>query len=398
MVKVIPAKWQEKTIGDIADFQGGSQPPLETFSNLKKEGYVRLIQIRDYKTDKYKTYIPQQLAKRFCSKDDIMIGRYGPPIFQILKGLDGAYNVALIKVIPKNIDKDFLYYTLSRKDLFEYIDQLSQRSSGQTGVDLEKLKEFDIVVPPLQEQRKIAIFLLDIDALISKFEQLVKKYQALKQACLQHMFPREGQTEPDVRLPGFADPWEQRKISDIAEVVGGGTPSTAIPDYWDGDIDWYAPAEIGEQIFVNGSIRKITEKGLKNSSAKLLPAEKTVLFTSRAGIGNMAILQRPGTTNQGFQSLVCHDDIEPYFVFSMGKTIKQQAERVASGSTFTEISGKKLGELKFMFPKQAEQKKIGAFFATFDRTITLHQRACEKYKKIKQGMMEELLSGKIRLV
>jgi len=398
MVKVIPAKWQEKTIGDIADFQGGSQPPLETFSNLKKEGYVRLIQIRDYKTDKYKTYIPQQLAKRFCSKDDIMIGRYGPPIFQILKGIDGAYNVALIKVIPKNIDKDFLYYTLSRKDLFEYIDQLSQRSSGQTGVDLEKLKEFDIVVPPLQEQRKIAIFLLDIDALISKFEQLVKKYQALKQACLQHMFPREGQTEPDVRLPGFADPWEQRKISDIAEVVGGGTPSTAIPDYWDGDIDWYAPAEIGEQIFVNGSIRKITEKGLKNSSAKLLPAEKTVLFTSRAGIGNMAILQRPGTTNQGFQSLVCHDDIEPYFVFSMGKTIKQQAERVASGSTFTEISGKKLGELKFMFPKQAEQKKIGAFFATFDRTITLHQRACEKYKKIKQGMMEELLSGKIRLV
>ena len=98
--------------------------------------------------------------------------------------------------------------------------------------------------------------------------------------------------------------WEQRKLSGIAEIVGGGTPSTSNSDYWNGDIDWYAPAEIGEKIFANGSIRKITKDGLTHSSAKILPANKTVLFTSRAGIGNMAILQRSAATNQGFQSLV----------------------------------------------------------------------------------------------
>lgn len=168
--------------------------------------------------------------------------------------------------------------------------------------------------------------------------------------------------------------WEQRKLSDVAEIIGGGTPSTSNPEYWDGDIDWYAPAEIGEQIFANGSIRKITKNGLTHSSAKILPANKTILFTSRAGIGNVAILQRSAATNQGFQSLVCHDDIDPYFVFSMGDSIKTKAERVAAGSTFAEISGKKLGDLDFMFPSTDEQIALGAYFKSLDHFITLHQR------------------------
>ena len=127
--------WKQVTLGDIALFQGGSQPPLSVFSSQKKAGYIRLVQIRDYKTDKYATYIPEKLAKRFCKQDDIMIGRYGPPIFQILRGIEGAYNVALIKALPQGVDKEFLYHTLKREDLFEYIDLLSRRTSGQTGVD-----------------------------------------------------------------------------------------------------------------------------------------------------------------------------------------------------------------------------------------------------------------------
>ena len=193
---------------------------------------------------------------------------------------------------------------------------------------------------------------------------------------------------PRIRFKGFTDDWEQRKLADVAEIIGGGTPSTSNPDYWDGDIDWYAPAEIGEQIFAYGSVRKITKEGLIHSSAKILPAHKTVLFTSRAGIGNMAILKRPAATNQGFQSLVCHDDIDPYFMFSMGNSIKAKAERVAAGSTFAEISGKKLGELEFMFPDTGEQKAIGVYFKNLDHLITLHQRKYEKLQIIKKSMLE----------
>ena len=140
--------------------------------------------------------------------------------------------------------------------------------------------------------------------------------------------------------------WEQRKLSEVSEIVGGGTPSTSNPEYWDGDIDWYAPAEINGQIYVDGSERKITKLGLEKSSAKILPAGKTVLFTSRAGIGKTAILRHSGATNQGFQSMILNDDINPYFVLSMTDDIKEKAERIASGSTFAEISGKMLPEMR----------------------------------------------------
>ena len=107
----------------------------------------------------------------------------------------------------------------------------------------------------------------------------------------------------------------------------------------------YAPAEIGEKIYVDSSERKITKLGLEKSSAKILPAHKTVLFTSRAGIGNTAILLTPAATNQGFQSMVLHDDINPYFVFSMTDMIKGKAERVGVRTYNYDLKGGKLVNL-----------------------------------------------------
>ena len=176
----------------------------------------------------------------------------------------------------------------------------------------------------------------------------------------------------------FCFSWEQRKLFDLAEIIGGGTPDTNNPAYWDGDIDWYAPAEMEGQRYATSSVRKITELGLQKSSAKVLPAYKTVLFTSRAGIGKMAILQRPAATNQGFQSLVLRDGTDPYFIYSMGDQIKDMAEGVASGSTFLEISGRMLGSLEVMVPPLDEQKEIASFFRGIDDLITLHQRKAAK--------------------
>lgn len=171
-----------------------------------------------------------------------------------------------------------------------------------------------------------------------------------------------------------ASAWEQRKLGEIADIIGGGTPSTNISEYWDGDIDWYAPAEMEGQRYAVGSTRKITELGLQKSSARILPADKTVLFTSRAGIGKMAILQHSAATNQGFQSLVLRDGYNPYFVYSMGDQIKEKAESVASGSTFLEISGRMLGSLEIMVPSLPEQDQIADCFRQLDNLITLHQR------------------------
>jgi type I restriction enzyme S subunit len=163
-------------------------------------------------------------------------------------------------------------------------------------------------------------------------------------------------------------------LGDVADIVGGGTPSTSINEYWGGDIDWYAPAEIGEQIFLVGSLKKISDLGFQNSSTKMLPAG-SVLFTSRAGIGNTAILTQQSTTNQGFQSIVPHkNELDSYFIFSRTHELKQYGETVGAGSTFLEVSGKQMARMPILMPTIHEQIQIGEFFTHLDNLITLHQR------------------------
>ena len=231
-----------------------------------------------------------------------------------------------------------------------------------------------IQCPVLEEQELIALFFDRLDTLITLHQRKYDKLCVLKKSMLDKMFPKGGSLYPEIRFAGFTDPWEQRKLGDVATIVGGGTPSTNNDAYWDGDIDWYSPAELGEQVYADRSARRITQAGYDSCSATLLPAGKTILFTSRAGIGNTAILRRSACTNQGFQSLVVNDDTDVYFVYSMTDRIKNFAEQKASGSTFLEISGKGLAAGEFAFPSKDEQTAIGSMFKQLDHLITLHQR------------------------
>ena len=200
---------------------------------------------------------------------------------------------------------------------------------------------------------------------------------------------------PNVRFKGFTEDWEQRKLGELAEIVGGGTPSTSVESYWDGDIDWYAPAEIGEQIYLKSSQRKITEEGLNKSSAKVLPVG-TVLFTSRAGIGKTAILLKEGCTNQGFQSIVPNKDkLDSYFIFTRSEELKRYGETVGAGSTFVEVSGKQMANMELMMPTTMdEQQQIGEYFQSLDHLITLHQQKCDETKEFKKYMLQNMFPQK----
>ena len=190
--------------------------------------------------------------------------------------------------------------------------------------------------------------------------------------------------KPQYKCINYIPAWEQRELVDIAEIVGGGTPDTNNSNYWDGDIDWYAPAELGNNIYAESSTRKITQAGFDSCSTKMLPADKTILFTSRAGIGNTAILRHSACTNQGFQSLVI-GDADVYFVYSMSERIKKWAEEKASGSTFLEISGRQLETMPVNLPSLVEQQAIGSFFSHLDDLITLHQRKRQWLKWLDEG-------------
>ncbi|MEI8603704.1 restriction endonuclease subunit S [Pseudoalteromonas sp. B160] len=181
--------WPVVKLGDVVKFIGGSQPPKSTFKYEPMEGYIRLLQIRDYKSNNNLTFIPESSTKKFCSKKDIMIGRYGPPVFQILRGLEGAYNVALMKAEPsKSVDRDYLFYFLRQDTLFRLIDGLSQRTAGQSGIDMDALKSYPMLLPPLDEQKRIAAILDKADAIRRKRQQAIRLVDDFLRSVFLDMF------------------------------------------------------------------------------------------------------------------------------------------------------------------------------------------------------------------
>ena len=191
--------------------------------------------------------------------------------------------------------------------------------------------------------------------------------------------------EPSLRFTGFYENWHEKYIKDVADVIGGGTPDTTKLEYWNGNIQWFTPTEIGHNKYVNKSKRTITEKGLKNSSAKLLPP-KTILLTSRATIGECSIIEKECATNQGFQSLVPNSLINNEFCYYLINTKKKELLRKASGSTFLEISNSEIKQIKCKFPSLLEQQKIATFLSLMDTRIEKQRQLVESLKKYKRGL------------
>ena len=272
----------------------------------------------------------------------------------------------------EKIDSYYLAYMLRSESAREKIILLAQGIS-RYNISKNKVMEIAVSLPSLDEQKLIGQYFRQLDNLITLHQ---------RQPFLH--------SPPDISLivqltpPFYTFSWEQRKLGNIADIVGGGTPSTGNQSYWDGDIDWYAPAEIADQIYANSSQKKITGLGYENSSAKMLPPG-TVLFTSRAGIGKTAILTRKGCTNQGFQSIVPHrGELDSYFIFSRTEELKRYGELVGAGSTFVEVSGKQMAVMELMMPPtMREQQTIGGFFQQLDHLITLHQRQTIVYAVIR---------------
>ena len=152
-----PKQFERQPLSGIIKFIGGSQPPKSTFVYEGGKDVVRLVQIRDFRTDEYKTYVPKNLAKRPFTEDDVMIGRYGPPVFQILRGLSGTYNVALMKAQPlEGVTKDFVYFLLKEPRLHNYVVSNSERTAGQSGVNLELLNKYPAYKPPTEVQHEFS--------------------------------------------------------------------------------------------------------------------------------------------------------------------------------------------------------------------------------------------------
>ncbi|WRG83975.1 restriction endonuclease subunit S [Helicobacter pylori] len=190
--------------------------------------------------------------------------------------------------------------------------------------------------------------------------------------------------------------WQRVRLGDVAEIIGGGTPSTQITSFWNGSINWFTPTEIGITKYVYKSQRTITPLGLKKSSTKLLPIG-TILLTSRASIGDCAILKVVATTNQGFQSLIPLEKINNEFLYYLILTLKNKLLKLASGSTFLEVSPNKIKNLLIPLPPLNEQIAIANILSDLDRYLYSLDALILKKESVKKALSFELLSQRKRL-
>ncbi|WP_291765854.1 restriction endonuclease subunit S [Blautia sp.] len=409
MVKI--SGWESKTLGTLINegkivIQTG---PFGTVLSAKefvkygipvvavreiREGYIQIFD--ETPCVSMETY--NRLSKYNLATNDLVFARKGnverSALIPLTKtkyflGSDGI----CLRVITKNLLPQYLFYAIQSNTVRSF---LIQNAYGTTmaGLNEKILSSIPLFLPvDIDEQSAIAETFSDIDRLISSLQKLIEKKKAIKQGAMQELLTGKK------RLPGFSGEWSKQQLGDICNIVNGGTPSTSIAEFWNGKILWCTPTDITscstKYIYITES--KITESGLKASSATLLP-KGALLLCSRATIGEVRIAGNAICTNQGFKSLVVHQNISNEWLYYMVHVLKSNILEKAIGSTFLEISKKDLAELDIIVPEFTEQKAIAQVLSDMDNEIEQLEKKLAKYQHIKQGMMQELLTGRIRLV
>ena len=233
--------------------------------------------------------------------------------------------------------------------------------------------------PSRSEQTAIAQYLDKLSNLITLHQRKYDKLQVIKKAMLEKMFPQNGSNVPEIRFRGFTDPWEQRKLFELAEkAYGGGTPTTSNEAFWNGNIPWIQSSDIIDGNLLEVEPRKyITQEGLNNSATHLVP-ENSIAIVTRVGVGKLAFIPFSYTTSQDFLSLSKLYS-EPFFTVYACYNKLQSELNAVQGTSIKGITKDELLAKIIMVPEYAEQQRIGAFFKQLDNLITLHQRESYKY-------------------
>ena len=362
-------KYQTDSCGDIPFFKIG------TFGG-KPDAYISREVYDEYKT-KYS-------YPKVC---DVLIsaaGTIGRSV--IFDGTPSYYqdsNIVWIDNDNRQVLNKYLFYYYSTINWITDTGTIPRLYNGT-------LKAIQIPTPPIKQQTRIVSILELWDTAIAKQTALIEKLTLRKRGLMQQLLTGKK------RLEGFSGEWKEVRLGEVAIIIGGGTPNTGISDYWNGNIPWFTPSEIGKNKYVNISEKTISEKGLNDSSAKLLP-KGTILFTSRATIGAKAILKTEATTNQGFQSLVVTDGNNNEFIYYYLDIILNEIKQKASGSTFPEVSAESIRKIKVVIPNLEEQTAIASVLVDADKEIELANKKLARLQEEKRGLMQVLLTGKKRI-
>ena len=380
-------EWEEKRIDSIFDEQKEKNHPTEEVLTIiqgtgtvpRKESGRNII-FDEKSLSNYK----------FVQKDDFIIHLRSFEGGLEIANSNGIVSPAYIIMRPKLSIASKFFYSYFRSYNFINLVLPVAVEGVRDGRQIKYpiLKEEKIPFTSFAEQQKIADFLSNVDSIITAETKILNTLQKKKKALMQKLFTQQLRFKSD---DGTDFPeWEEKKLGEICDIIGGGTPDTNKAEYWNGNIQWFTPTEIGNTKYISESKRKITQLGFEKSSAKLLPVG-TILFTSRATLGEMSITTVECTTNQGFQSLIPNKNfVHPDYLYYLQPILQKYCYSKASGSTFLEISAKSLKECHIPLPCKAEQQKITDCLSSMDSLIQNQQNVVTIWQQRKKALLQQM--------
>ena len=359
-------------------------------------GAIPWIQSSDIQKDRLFGVIPQKFiseeglqnstAKLIPKNSIAIVTRVGVGKLAII---DQDYTTSqdFLSLSDFNGDTQFIAYSIYR--------MLQKESTQLQGTSIKGITKEDLLLkkislPEIEEQSAIGSLFRTLDNLLSSYKDNLANYQSLKATMLSKMFPKAGQNVPEIRLDGFEEEWELLEINDLADdFQSGGTPKTNVQEYWDGEIPWIQSSDLGTNCLFEIKVQKsISEKGLKNSSAKIIPKDSIAVVT-RVGVGKLAVMRYEYATSQDFLSLSnLKSNIE--FTASLLYRLLQKEVTQLQGTSIKGITKGELLSKKVLIPSLPEQQAIGAYFSNLDNLINSYQEKISQLETLKKKLLQDM--------
>ena len=373
--------WEIKKLGEICDFQGGSQPPKEEWIDEPREGYVRMLQIRDFTQSRSFDieYVKESNRLKYCNEDDVLLGRYGASVGKVLTGLAGAYNVAIMKTMPNKdlLNKSYFKYFLESPSFQVFLQQACTMRAAQAGFSKEDVQDFTIPVPPREEQERI-VEILDreferIDALKANAEQNLQHAKDLFQAALkQELQPKEG--------------WETKTISEISENLDYKRVPVTKKDRKEGVYPYYGASGIVD--YVDGYLFDEDLLLVSEDGANLLARSTPIAFSvsGKIWVNNHAHILR-------FENIELQKFVEYFFA-------NYDISKYVTGAAQPKFNQKALNNIVVSYPTDiVEQRKVVSCLDKLKEHCTALE---ENYRKtialcddMKQALLRKAFNGEL---
>ena len=387
--------WLFVKISDLASqFKTGGTPSTKepTFWG----GSIPWIQSSDIQKDILFGVIPQKFiseeglqnssAKLIPKNSIAIVTRVGVGKLAII---DQDYATSQDFLSLSDFDGDILFIVYS---IYRMLQKESTQLQGTSikGITKEDLLSKKICLPEIDEQSAIGSLFRTLDDLLASYKDNLANYQSLKVTMLSKMFPKDGQFVPEIRLDGFEGEWELLEINDLADdFQSGGTPKTNVQEYWDGDIPWIQSSDLETNCLFEIKVQKnISEKGLKNSSAKIIPKDSIAVVT-RVGVGKLAVMRHEYATSQDFLSLSNLKSNIEFTAYLLYRLLQKEVTQL-QGTSIKGITKVELLSKKVLIPSLSEQQAIGSYFSNIDNLIASHQEKISQLETLKKKLLQDM--------